>query len=203
MKFFKPSAAVLLCLVLMPLPLHALKSDRKEPLEVKADATSGTLGDGLATLRGQVEINQGSLEIRADVANVSKTEGRVTHIELTGSPVRLQQEIEQEGLVVAQADKVDYEVATGIVTLTGAADVLHPQYRISGDTLVYDMNVQHFQGSSGDQNGRIQIRLDPELLPGNAPAAGPEPPEDAPQAEAEVDPGAGAEDPADETGGEG
>ena len=97
MKFFKPSAAVLLCLVLMPLPLHALKSDRKEPLEVKADSTSGTLGDGLATLRGQVEINQGSLEIRADVANVSKTEGRVTHIELTGSPVRLQQEIEQEG----------------------------------------------------------------------------------------------------------
>ena len=83
-------------------------------------------------------------------------------------------------------------MATGIVTLTGTADVLHPQYHISGESLVYDMNVQHFQGSSGDQNGRIQIRLDPELLPGNAP-----------EAEAEIDPGAGAEDPADETGGEG
>lgn len=167
MKFFNLCATAVVCLALLPQPLQALKSDRKEPLEVKANTTSGTLGDGLATLMGEVEINQGSLQIRADVANVSKTEGRVTHIELTGAPVRLEQEIEDAGLVVAQANTIDYAVASGIVTLTGAADVVHPQYHISGETLVYDMNAQHFQGSSGDQNGRIQLRLDPELLPGN------------------------------------
>lgn len=161
----KPAGIVLcLCLFLTAAPLHALKTDRQEPLDVKADATDGTLGDGLATLKGNVEIRQGTLLITADVANVSKAEGKVKRIELTGRPVHLQQEIENEGRVTAEALQIEYEVATGLVTLTGGADVVHPQYHISGEKLIYDMNIQHFQGSGGDQNGRIQIRLDPELL---------------------------------------
>ena len=146
-------------------PAHALKSDRQQPLEVKADATDGTLGDGTATLRGNVEIRQGTLFIRADVARVERAEGRVRRFELDGKPVHLQQDIEEEGLVVAEALKVQYEVATGIVTLTGAADVDHPQYHISGETLRYDMNIQHFQGSGGETDGRIQIRMNPEVIP--------------------------------------
>ena len=46
----------------------------------------------------------------------------------------------------------------------GAADVVHPQYHISGEQLVYDMNLQHFRGSSDDESGRIRIRLDPEVI---------------------------------------
>jgi lipopolysaccharide export system protein LptA len=169
MKFFKVSALAGLFLMAVTGPLYALKTDRQEPLDVKADSTEGTLGDGMATLRGNVEIRQGTLWIRADIAEVSKAEGRVNRIEMNGQPVHLQQEIENEGLVSAKASRIEYEVATGIVTLTGAADVVHPQYHISGENLVYDMNVQHFQGNGGDENGRIQIRLDPELLEGKEP----------------------------------
>lgn len=178
MKFCNIPTVLAICLLAAPASLLALKSDRQEPLEIKADNSDGTFGDGTATLRGQVEIRQGSLLVQADVANVEKTEGRVTRIELVGGPVHLEQEIESEGLVVAKAKTIRYEVATGIVTLSGAADVVHPQYHISGETLVYDMNAQHFQGSSGEQEGRLQIRLDPELLPvnqpGDKPATGPE-----------------------------
>ena len=174
MKRFEISVAIGLCLLLAAAPLQALKTDRQQPLEVNADSTDGTLGDGLATLKGQVEIRQGTLFIRADVANVTKTAGRVQHIELTGAPVHLEQEIEEQGLVTAQAARIEYEVASGVVTLTGAADVVHPQYHISGERLVYDMNAQHFQGSGGDTEGRIQIRLDPEVLPDNVPDAEPE-----------------------------
>jgi lipopolysaccharide export system protein LptA len=100
---------------------------------------------------------------------VEKVDGRVRKFELNGSPVHLQQEIEEEGLVTAEAKNVEYMVATGIVTLTGEADVIHPQYHISGEVLEYDMNTQHFQGSGGDNNGRIRIRLAPEVVPGNTP----------------------------------
>ncbi len=161
-------------LVLATAPALALKSDRQQPLDVKADASDGTLGDGVATLRGHVEIRQGTLLIQADTAQVERVEGRVRRFELTGNPVHLQQEIEQEGMVIAEARQVDYEVATGLVTLTGAADVVHPQYRISGEVLRYDMNLQHFQGSGSDAEGRIRIQMDPEVLqqgklPGTAP----------------------------------
>jgi len=157
---------------LFTLPGHvsALETDRQQPLEVNADSTDGTLGDGIATLKGNVEIRQGTLLIKADIATVEKVEGRVRKFELNGNPVRLQQEIEEEGLVSADAKKVEYMVATGIVTLSGSADVVHPQYNISGEVLVYDLNSQHFQGSGGDNNGRIRIRLDPEVVPGNPPA---------------------------------
>ena len=160
-------AAVLL--LAMPGALLALETDRQQPLEVNADSTDGSLGDGIATLKGNVEIRQGTMLIRSDIAEVEKVDGRVRKFELNGRPVHLQQEIEEEGLVTAEAKNVVYMVATGIVTLTGEADVIHPQYHISGEVLEYDMNTQHFQGSGGDGNGRIRIRLEPEVVPGNDP----------------------------------
>jgi lipopolysaccharide export system protein LptA len=145
-------------------PVLALESDRQQPLLINADASDGTLGDGRATLRGNVEIRQGTLLVKAEQADVEKSEGKVREVLLTGHPVLLQQEIENEGLVTATANSITYQVATGIVTLTGNADVDHPQYQISGELLVYDMNLQHFQGSGGDNNGRIRIQLEPEVI---------------------------------------
>jgi lipopolysaccharide transport protein LptA len=103
--------------------------------------------------------------VRADQAEVEKVDGRVRLVLLTGTPALLQQEIEKEGLVAATAQTISYQVGPGIVTLTGAADVNHPQYHISGDVLIYDLNLQHFRGSGGDGNGRIRIELAPEVVP--------------------------------------
>jgi len=154
-----------LCLLFSCQPLMALESDRQQPLEVNANSTDGTLGDGVTTLRGNVDIQQGTLHITADEAEVKKTDGRVSSVTFRGQPAFLEQEIEEQGLVQATANVIDYQVASGLVTLTGNADVKHPQYQISGDLLIYDLNIQHFQGS-GDENGngRIHIRLDPEVI---------------------------------------
>ena len=156
---------ILLCLLCPGLPLMALESDRQKPLEVSANSTDGTLGDGITTLRGSVDIRQGTLRITADEAEVKKIDGRVGAVTFRGQPAFLEQEIEEQGLVQATANVIDYQVASGMVTLTGNADVKHPQYQISGELLTYDLNVQHFQGSGdGNGNGRIHILLDPEVL---------------------------------------
>ena len=165
MRHLKTRMCCLVALVLACPALLALQSDRQQQLLINADTTDGTLGDGVAILRGNVEIRQGSLLVRANVAEVEKADGRVRQVILTGTPVLLQQEIEKEGLVTATAKTVSYQVATGMVTLTGAADVNHPQYHISGEVLTYDMNQQHFQGGGGDGNGRIRIELAPEVVP--------------------------------------
>jgi lipopolysaccharide export system protein LptA len=142
----------------------ALQTDRQQPLEINADSTDGSLGDGRAQLRGNVLIRQGSLLIKADLAEVEKVQGRVREVILTGQPVHLEQEIEEQGRVQATAERIEYRVATGLVTLTGKADVDHPQYRISGDVLKYDLNAQHFEGSGEPENGRIRIELEPEII---------------------------------------
>jgi len=154
-----------LCLLCLSLPLFALESDRQEPLEVSANSTDGTLGDGVTTLRGNVDIRQGTLHITANEAEVNKIDGRVSSVTFRGAPASLEQEIEEQGLVQATANVIDYQVASGLVTLEGNADVKHPQYEISGEVLTYDLNIQHFQGSGdGNGNGRIHIRLDPEVI---------------------------------------
>lgn len=154
-----------ICLLLVSFSLAALESDRQKPLEVSADSTDGTLGDGVTILRGNIDIRQGTLHIMADEAEVSKVEGRVNSVTFRGSPASLEQEIEEQGMVNATAKTIEYQVASGLVMLQGDADVQHPQYQISGDLLTYDLNVQHFQGSSDENgNGRIHIRLDPEVI---------------------------------------
>ena len=156
---------IYLCLFFLSMPLMALESDRQKPLEVSANATDGTLGDGITTLRGNVDIRQGTLRITADEAEVKKVDGRVSSVTFRGKPAFLEQEIEEQGLVQATANTINYQVASGIVTMTGNADVKHPQYQISGELLTYDLNVQHFQGSSDENgNGRIHILLDPEVI---------------------------------------
>jgi lipopolysaccharide export system protein LptA len=147
-------------------PAAALESDRQQPLEVNADSTGGTLGDGVTVLSGNVDIRQGTLHIRADVAEVEKFEGKVRQIVLRGTPAFLEQEIEEQGLVQAEAGVITYFVGSGQVTLEGSADVRHPQYEISGESLTYDLDKQHFEGAGGeDGGGRIRIRLDPEVAP--------------------------------------
>lgn len=158
-------AWLLFSLLCLSLPATALEADRHEPLEVNANSTDGTLGDGVTTLRGNVDIRQGTLHITADEAEVSKVDGKVNSVTFRGQPAFLEQEIEEQGLVQATAEVIDYQVASGLVTLTGNADVKHPQYQISGEMLTYDLNVQHFEGSSDESgNGRIHIRLDPEVI---------------------------------------
>ncbi|MFT5372746.1 MAG: lipopolysaccharide export system protein LptA [Lysobacterales bacterium] len=155
-------------------PALALESDRQQPLEVNADSTDGMLGDGVTTLSGHVEIKQGTLLIRADQAEVDTSDGKVRQITLSGNTAFLQQEIENQGLVKAWALTIEYKVGSGMVILAGTAHVEHPQYEVSGELLRYDLNLQHFEGNgSEDGNGRVHIRLDPEL----APEAPDEPPE--------------------------
>jgi lipopolysaccharide export system protein LptA len=183
--------------VLGATPARALESDRQQPLNVNADATGGSLGDGVTTLLGNVEIRQGTLHIRADEAEVDKRDGKVRLVTLRGKPVFLEQEIEEQGLVQAQALVITYEVGSGVVELTGAADVKHPQYQISGEALTYDLNTQHFRGSGAEsEGGRIRIQLDPEVAPNVSPAPttegqDPEPDESAEPPAAAADPAAG------------
>ena len=75
MKRHKHILLLAFSLLLISGPLQALKSDRQQALEVNADATDGTLGDGTATLQGNVEIRQGTLLITADIATVEKVDG--------------------------------------------------------------------------------------------------------------------------------
>ena len=164
---------LVMSLFLLTLPglSAALETDRQQPMLVDTGNWSGTLGDGVTTFKGGVDIRQGTLHIVADEADITKAEGRVSLVTFRGSPVRLEQEIEEQGMVNASAGQITYRVLQGVVELEDAVDVVHPQYRLTGAWLSYDLDTQQFEGNGSDlPDGRFSIRLDPEVA-GDLPAA--------------------------------
>ncbi len=159
-----PALALAGILLAVPGLTRALETDRQQPMLVDTGNWSGTLGDGVTTFKGGVDIRQGSLHIVAEEADITKSEGRVSLVTFRGSPVRLEQEIEEQGMVNASASQITYRVLQGVVELEEAVDVIHPQYRLTGAWLSYDLDTQQFEGNGSDlPDGRFSIRLDPEV----------------------------------------
>ena len=142
-------------LLWMPVGARPCESDRQQPLEVIGSLHRRHARGWPTVLRGNVDIRQGSLHIRANQAEVLKQRGKVQLITLRGKPAYLEQAIEEQGLVQAEAS---HHHVPGRRWRGGTARAtptcVHPQYEIDGDQLTYDLDKQHFEGSgSGSPTG--------------------------------------------------
>lgn len=160
----------LLLLVFLVLPVaQAKKSDRSQPIQV-----SSKYGNVLAKpnsishVKGDVVITQGTLKVTGDdCAIYFDTDSHISRVVLTGA-VHLQQTDDHGNLLKARADKIDYDIPSGIATLTGNAHV-HQVGRgsASGDTLVYNTKTSTMTGSShGDH--RVHMTFQPRQAPAKA-----------------------------------
>lgn len=169
-----PSLALSLLMLLMlaqlilVAPAIALESDRKQPIEVTAERSELDARTGFTHIIGAVEINQGSLEVNADDAEVYVESGRVTRVLLNGKPATWRQQMDSLEWMDARAAQIDYLVNDATILLIGNARVNHPQGQITGDKLTYDLDAEKLRGDSAN-GGRITIRLEPEVIKDEAP----------------------------------
>lgn len=141
----------------------AKSSDRQQTMQVQADRSDCTVTDsGPCILTGNVHIVQGSLEINAARADLRQADGDIRSAKLTGSPVRLKQEMDNGGLMNATAAQVDYDLAQDTVVFTGKAVVQQPgRGSISGERIVYNMRTGQVQGGGGESGGRVNLSFEP------------------------------------------
>lgn len=59
------------------------------------------------------------------------------------------------------ASKVDYDMKTEIVTLTGSVVVTQPRGNLRGERVVYNMRSGQVQ-SGGQGNGRVRMTIQPK-----------------------------------------
>ncbi|RNF86047.1 lipopolysaccharide transport periplasmic protein LptA [Montanilutibacter psychrotolerans] len=149
----------------------ARSSDRNQPMDIDAGATSGTLDDRQPTvLSGGVTIKQGTLHIEAGQATVSTRGGDPVRAVLTGGPVRLRQQMDDGTQMNAVANKVDYDLTTEIVVFTDTVRIQQPRGSLSGERVVYNMRTGQVN-SGGEGNGRVKMRIVPRNA-GTTPAPG-------------------------------
>jgi lipopolysaccharide export system protein LptA len=148
----------------------ARSTDRSQPMDAEANQNTCTLGDaGQCVMTGNVQINQGSLDISASKATVFRSGGDISRALLSGSPVVLKQQMDDGTPMTAHASNVDYNLTTDVVIFTGDVTIQQPRGTMSGQRVVYNLKTGSID-SGGQGNGRVKMRIMPRNVQ-PAPAA--------------------------------
>lgn len=136
----------------------ALESDRSQPMDVAADYTDATLvADGSALLRGNVEISQGSLRVRADEATLDRRGGEISKATLRGKPATVEQQMDSGGSMRATADQIVYDLGADVLLLTGNVNIDQPEGSLRGESVRYHIADGRIEG--GTPGSRVQMRI--------------------------------------------
>lgn len=162
----------LLALLLIAPAVAALESDRRQELVIEADQLEGNERTQETRLNGNVYLRQGTLNIRAESAVLHGPVKSLERLVVEGAPASLDQQLEaREGMLHAEARRIDYDLVARQLVLTGNAVVDQANRRLTGERILYDLAEDRVVGESDHQpeGDRVRIRIEPE------PESGPEP----------------------------
>ncbi|MFC0678807.1 lipopolysaccharide transport periplasmic protein LptA [Lysobacter korlensis] len=159
---------MLLAVIVAPATVSARSSDRNKDMDIDAGNAVYSLDDSQPTVLTEgVTITQGTLDIRANRADITQRGGEPVRVVLTGAPAKLNQQLDDGTPMSATATKVDYDLTTEIVIFTGNVRIQQPRGSLSGQRVVYNMRTGQVQ-SGGKDSGRVKMRI----LPRNAQGGG-------------------------------
>lgn len=165
------------------LPAHALSTDRDKPMDVTANYSRINQGSGgkpgTTFLRGDVRVVQGTMKANSTEATIQQdADGAIRSVVLVGSQARLEQQQDGGGLMVAQADRIEFDNASSVAELTGNVKVVQQgRGEFHGAHMTYNTNTGVMESGSQDAGGRVHMIIQPKKA---APAAQPEQPASAP-----------------------
>jgi len=159
-------------------PAQARKTDREQPMDVKASHFDGfQKPNSVSTLKGNVVITQGSLKATGEQAKVYfDANAEIGRVVLTGGPAHLQQLDDNGNLMQGEAATIDYQVAKDFAVLQGRASITQQgRGEAHGDRLTYNTQTSEMTGDSGG-DGRVHMIFKPKpqagaATPATAPAA--------------------------------
>lgn len=139
----------------------ALESDRQQPIELAADSVDIDEGKGLSVYRGDVDLRQGSIRLRADVVTVYQDGRKPSKIVAEGRPVRFEQQSDQ-GPVKGEARRIEYAIDSENLLLAGDAVLQQGPDSMRSDRIVYDRVRSVVKaGAAAQGKQRVRIAIDP------------------------------------------
>jgi len=131
----KPLLALILILS-CPAAL-ALESDKEQPIELAADSVDIDEAKGMSIYRGDVDVQQGSMRLRADVVTVHHDKRKPSKLVAEGRPAKFQQRSDK-GPIKGEAKRLEYKINSENLILIGDAVVTQGKDSIRSDRIVYD-----------------------------------------------------------------
>ncbi|SDY67848.1 lipopolysaccharide transport periplasmic protein LptA [Citreimonas salinaria] len=128
----------------------SMQQDTSAPVEVTADQLSVSQSDGTATYSGDVVIVQGDMRLAAPQVLVvySEQAGRIDRLEATGGVTLV------SGEEAAEAERADYDIEGGTVTLSGDVLLTQGDNALTAQTMVVDLDT-----GTAQLSGRVRTVL--------------------------------------------
>lgn len=139
--------------------VFGLASDRSQSITIMSDRAERDEQKGTTTYAGNVTMQQGSMRIDADKVVIYNDKNKVTKIVATGTPARYQQKPSaKEGLVVAEADRLEYNIAQETLHLINSAFLKQEGTSLSGKRIDYDVK-QSVVKAGGDEQQKQRVKM--------------------------------------------
>ena len=156
--------ALALALAAAATTASAKSTDRQQAMDITAAQVDAVLtDDGDARMKGDVVITQGTLNVRADDALVTRKAGEIDEVVLTGAPAILTQVNDNGEKMTARAAKIVYTIRTELIVMTGGVVVNQPRGNLQGEMIKYDLATGRLDGGGG--GGRVKMRILPKSAP--------------------------------------
>lgn len=172
--FIKSQALALLAAWLLTPFVHALPSDKEQPIHIKSDTAEIDDAKGISIYRGNVNIDQGSMNLKAEVVTIYNDEEGISKVIAVGSPAHYRQQSEEnEPFTHAFGNTINYFLADERIELRKNAKLQQEQDSFTGDRIDYDMKTRKVNAYSNQTSGndsRVQMVLQPKknkTNPGN------------------------------------
>jgi lipopolysaccharide export system protein LptA len=136
--------------------VHALSSDKDQPIELAADSVDFDEARGVSVYKGDVDLRQGSMRLRASEVTVQQ-QGRKPNRIIAVGAVRFSQ-ASDKGPITARARQAEYEVNSEVLELTGDASLTQAGDTMQSDRIVYD-RVNHKVMAGAAAQGRERVRI--------------------------------------------
>ena len=166
--------ALLLCL---PALAYGLAADRDQPITIEADKATLKEKEGVSIYQGNVYLTQGTLKLHGDTLTVHTKADHVDKAVLTGNPATfLQRPDGQDVDQHAEAQRMEYQAAAGLMILQGAARVWQTDGKeFRSEKIIYDITKNTVNAGGSIGGDRVHITLQPKPREQQPPAGTPAP----------------------------
>tara|TARA_R110002126_G_scaffold98045_35_gene228223 strand:- start:14569 stop:15063 length:495 start_codon:yes stop_codon:yes gene_type:complete len=153
---------VIFCLLLSA-KCFAENPDYSQPIAIASDNNETSIKDYVSVYTENVEIRQGSLNIKADRLEINASAGKGNEIFLaTGSPVRYSQLVTGDLPVTASAAEISYDRANRTLTLSGNAQLSQSGSEVQAAVIRYNIETQQISAEGGSEQKRVTTIFTPE-----------------------------------------
>ncbi|MEZ0209527.1 MAG: lipopolysaccharide transport periplasmic protein LptA [Methylophilus sp.] len=152
----------------------AEESDREQPIELEADTVSVNDAKKISVYTGNVILNQGTLQIKADKMVVREDQDGFQHSTCTGTPntptTFKQKRTGKNEWMQGSGQRIEYNARMDKVQLYTNAWVKRGEDVITGDYISYDANAEYAEvigGTKANPNGTANSRVKAIIQPKN------------------------------------